>query len=133
VGGPPDSRTGGTPVPVTVGKTTDLGDVQLTAGAAITGTVKSADGTPIRHAGVDVYASNGSSMVYASTRADGTYGFKRLTAGKYVVCFQAQHYAAQCYRHVPWNALRKPPANATKVIVTSGVVTRGIGAKLHKS
>ncbi|WP_315095701.1 carboxypeptidase regulatory-like domain-containing protein [uncultured Cellulomonas sp.] len=76
-----------TPLVVVAGQTSALGDITMTDGGAIAGTVTDSAGAPV--AGVNVWVSaTGGSNVQATTGADGTYRASGLSPGEYRVRFQ---------------------------------------------
>ncbi|KQR12076.1 carboxypeptidase regulatory-like domain-containing protein [Cellulomonas sp. Leaf334] len=80
------TQAGATPLVLTSGQSTPLGDVTLIDGAAIAGTVTDAAGAPVAGASVWVTAPTGGSA-QATTDATGSYRASGLTAGDYKVQF----------------------------------------------
>lgn len=122
-----DQATAGaaTPVVVAVGVPRTHVDAQLGLGGSISGRVTNAAGEPL--AGIDVWASNGSSGTGARTGADGRYRIGGLVTGSYVVQFsdvQSPGYQREYYDD------KASSEAATPVAVTSGSDTAGIDAQL---
>lgn len=83
-------------------------DVALHAGGAMEGTVTELDGiTPVQDATVTLFTQAGDEVFFDFTLSDGTYRFRSLSAGDYVVCFDGrftggQSDAPECYDNVVW-------------------------------
>jgi len=117
-----------TPVSVSAGATVAGIDVQLAAGATISGTVTAPGGAPV--AGVGVFASGacgGWCGGYAYTAADGSYAITGLPANSYTVKFSAPsgvNLAPEYWRDAVTSSA------ATPVIVTAGATVAGIDVQL---
>jgi hypothetical protein len=123
-----------TPLTVQAGAATHAPDLVLHLAGAISGVVRNAAGHPLDLAVVVLFAAGGQHELQGVSVVNrhGHYRAHGLGAGRYLVCFAAPHRATECYRQVRWHLKHSagPPSNATKVRVSEGHTTTGIGAKL---
>ncbi len=126
-------------VVVTDGDTTTV-DEQMSAGGAITGTVRDAGGSNHALAGVTISVTNYTLSdvrieATAATGTDGTYSVRGLPVGSnYAVCFTGNEatggssdttgYVAECWDNQPG------PATSTSVTVAAATATTGIDGSL---
>jgi hypothetical protein len=135
VGGQPSGDTG-TKVDVAAGQVTSGVDVSLTAGAGVSGTVKTTTGRPLVDVSVIVFSATGDPLDDGGiTSASGRYAISRLPAGTERICFSANDpsYRSQCFQNVAWSGdPENVPAGATPVVTMPGTMVSGIDAKLSR-
>ncbi|MGB9625415.1 MAG: Ser-Thr-rich GPI-anchored membrane family protein, partial [Phycisphaerae bacterium] len=130
-----DNLSQATPIVVPPSTVVSGKDFQLARGGSITGKVTETDGsTPIAYAWVNVYQSDGTHVAAVDSMEDGTYTFSCLAPGEYVL--DAEGPDTGCYRARTYPDLpgvidaNDNLANATRVAVSAGGVTSGIGFTL---
>lgn len=116
-------------VTAVAGRSTALGDIAMTTGATITGTVTGPDGAPV--AGVSVWATRQSPgfSSMATTAPDGTYAIGGLVAGEYQLQFRPA--AGSGLRSEYFDGV-DDWASATPVAVTAGGTTARVDASLRQ-
>ncbi|MBM7520094.1 carboxypeptidase regulatory-like domain-containing protein [Nocardioides nitrophenolicus] len=82
------------------GEAVDVGDLELAAGATVTGTVRDAGGRPVADAVVTVLpADDGAEQAETTSAADGAFSLVGLTPGSYTVCVEpAAPLLAECWQ-----------------------------------
>ena len=125
-----------TPITVRAGKTTTGIVGPGGRAAAITGTVRHADGSPAGPEAVSVIATADAApdvVLDGTVSADGTYVVGGLPAGTYHVCFSptSDTETRECWNNKHGNESAYPEGNT--VSVASGVTRTGVDAQLDRS
>lgn len=132
-GGAPGAAKG-TAVPVASAQVTSGVDIALSRRGKLAGTVTDETGAPVSGSDVFIFQpGHPNEALVGEPRPDGTYRTPGIEPGRYIVCFDAQHYAGQCFDDVAWAGFDGDPlpAGATVLTVNPGAVTGSVDAMLQ--
>jgi hypothetical protein len=122
--------TAGTPIPVTLGATTNV-NFALSQAGTIAGTVTTATGAPIQYAFVYVYNSNGAYLTAGYTDASGGYAASGLLAGTYyALTYNSLGLVDELYNNVACPGFSCTITTGTPISVTAGSTTSHINFAL---
>lgn len=121
--------TGGTPIPVTVGHSTNGIDFSLTPSGRISGTVRDAESGRVLNGNVIIYDVNGN-YVRDAYVDHGDYTAGGLNTGTYYVYAESDGYLGQVYANLPCPNQQCSPVGGTPISVVLSQTVSGIDFQL---
>jgi len=123
----PGGLTSTATLPIAPGQTIDIAQ-QLQRAGVVTGRVRTAKGTPISNAMVEVGVTTDRALFhYAATDAKGFYTVRGVEPGKHAVKFERSGFADQ------WFEGSKNARGADRVAVSSAKTTKSVNARLQRA
>lgn len=112
------SEASATPIVIKAGRSAGAINARLASYGSISGTVKSAAGTPVDYARVSVTNLEGDTLASAETNMAGAYTVSGLQAGSYKVQFTPENFGEGEYLESQW--YKDEPSAQQATVVTLG-------------